>query len=44
LGAAVYLLVEMLEDEDTLVKGAAGLLKSIKIITKFSLECFVFSI
>ena len=25
LGAAVYLLVEMLEDEDTLPKGATGL-------------------
>jgi hypothetical protein len=26
LGAAVYLLVEMLEDEDTLAKSATGLL------------------
>jgi hypothetical protein len=30
LGAAVYLLVEMLEDEDTLPKGATGLLNQIK--------------
>ncbi len=29
-GTAIYLLVEMLEDEDTLEKGATGFIKTIK--------------
>ena len=39
-GAAVYLLVEMLEDEETLDKGATGLFNKCKYLLKFSLGDF----
>jgi hypothetical protein len=39
-GAAVYLLVEMLEDEDILDKGATGLLEEKIIIIKINLCYF----